>query len=165
MTLEVKKKHKKVYEIVCNVSLHVPSEPDNRFSCKMIAASFTCVKLFVIFVQVNSEFCKVFKDVSHEFYPLRHCQRSNKSTIAVTNVNSLEECADFARNQRGLAFNYSPVERRKENLYQNKTTVDLVELYSCEALKCPEHSNFSSMVNDTRYDYYSLYTHPPRECE
>lgn len=34
------------------------------------------------------------------------------------------------------------------------------ELFNCEILDCPEFKNFSSMVNDTRYDYYSLYSRP-----
>lgn len=131
----------------------------------MILVTLASAVLFTILVQVNSKFCKEFKEVDHEFYPLRHCQRSNKSIIAFLNVDSVKECADFSRNHRGLAFNFSPVERRMENFYKNKSSIDLLEFYSCEVLKCPEYSNFSSMVNDTRYDYYSLYTHPPREFE
>lgn len=36
------------------------------------------------------------------------------------------------------------------------------EFYNCEILACPEFSNFATIVNDTRYDYYSLYTNPIR---
>lgn len=38
-----------------------------------------------------------------------------------------------------------------------------IELYNCEALACPETANFSTIVNDTRFDYYSLYANPPRK--
>ena len=41
--------------------------------------------------------------------------------------------------------------------------IEDIDLYNCEALACPETANFSTMVNDTRFDYYSLYTNPPRK--
>lgn len=31
------------------------------------------------------------------------------------------------------------------------------EFFNCELLACPEFQNFSHIVNDTRFDYYSLY--------
>jgi hypothetical protein len=37
------------------------------------------------------------------------------------------------------------------------------EYYNCQVLGCPEYRNFSTIVNDTRFDYYSLYARPPRE--
>lgn len=129
----------------------------------MIVASFASLFLFASCPLINSKFCNEFKDIHHEFYPLRHCQRSNKTVIAYSNEDSLEDCAEFSRYHRGLAFNFSPIERRKKNLYNIKQAGDLGEFYSCEVLECPEYSNFSSMVNDTRYDYYSLFTHQPRE--
>lgn len=119
--------------------------------------------------------CRDYEDkLEHEFHPLRHCQRSNKSVIAFANVDSLDECIDFARSMSGLAFNYNPKDRFGKNLYEikkmNESTADNIEtdpdeFYNCEILGCPESRNFSSMVNDTRFDYYSLYTRPPRECE
>lgn len=30
-------------------------------------------------------------------------------------------------------------------------------------MSCPEYGNFSEMINDTRYDYYSLYANPARK--
>lgn len=64
--------------------------------------------LLAIFRIVSSQtFCSDFvKRENHTFYPLRHCQRSNKTQIGAINVNSLEKCAQYARNNRALAFNY-----------------------------------------------------------
>jgi hypothetical protein len=130
----------------------------------------------VLFISLTrAKFCKEFEGkVKHEFYPLRHCQRSNKTVIYFTNVESFEDCVEFTRNHRGLAFNFSPLNRFKKNLFelkkQNESSSlkpELVEedFYNCEVLECPEYRNFSSIVNDTRFDYYSLYTRPPRELK
>lgn len=108
-----------------------------------------------------------FQEVEQQFYPLRHCQRSNKTVIAFSSVKSLNQCSDFAIENRALAFNFSPENRSKINLFLkgNGSAGDPGEFYNCEVLECPEYRNLSSMVNDTRFDYYSLYTHPPRESE
>ena len=131
----------------------------------MILQTTICVVLLINLFSANSKFCKEFKDIEHKFYPLRHCQRSNKTVIDFSKVESLNECSEFAREKRALAFNFSPGERIKINLYQkgNESAGDSDDFYNCEALDCPEYQNFSSMVNDTRFDYYSLYTRPPRE--
>lgn len=125
---------------------------------------------FVLFIlQLNitdAKFCKEFGKISHQFHPLRHCQRSNKTVIAFSNESSPELCADFAKLNRGLAFNFSPIKRSTDNQFRNvspdeKSASD--EFFNCEVLECPEFMNFSSVVNDTRFDYYSLYARPPRE--
>ncbi|CRK93451.1 CLUMA_CG006987, isoform A [Clunio marinus] len=111
----------------------------------------------------KSKFCHELEGrVKRDFHPLRHCQRSNKSVIAYMKVESLEECSDFAKLNRGLAFNFSPKGREKNFFATNATfeSSELEEFYNCEVLDCPEYRNFSSIVNDTRFDYYSLYTRP-----
>lgn len=52
-----------------------------------------------------------------------------------------------------------------ENNYTIYTSskAQVSDLFNCEALACPETTNFSTIVNDTRYDYYSLYTNPVRK--
>lgn len=122
---------------------------------------------------INSESSmkKVCRDLQIKkepnYYPLRHCQRSNKTVIAQFNdFDDVEECADFARKSRGLAFNYSPKSRRFRNLYEsdtNKNPQFQEEFNSCEVLECPEQINFTTVVNDTRFDYYSLYAYPVRK--
>lgn len=131
----------------------------------MLIKVIVCATLFLCSSLTEGKFCREFKEVKHEFYPLRHCQRSNKTVIALSNFESPNGCSEFARAHRALAFNYSPGDRRKINLYQkgNISAGDSDVFYNCEALDCPEYRNFSSMVNDTRFDFYSLYTTPPRE--
>lgn len=113
-------------------------------------------------------------EAKYEFYPLRHCQRSNGTIIAFKNVKSIEECANLARDKYGLAFNFQPNNREDENLFdiiKNKSLEKNIkemndvslESYNCQVLECPEYGNFSGMINDTRYDYYSLYTKPIRK--
>lgn len=44
--------------------------------------------------------------------------------------------------------------------YFIKDEDDTEEFFNCELLACPEFSNFSHIINDTRFDYYSLYAIP-----
>lgn len=115
--------------------------------------------------------CKtLLSKTKHEYFPLRHCQRSNKTVIAFTDVETLVECADFAKKNKGLAFNYSSQNRSSKNLFDPpKNESEVVdtkfqhEFHNCEVLACPEYRNFSTVVNDTRYDYYTLYAYPVRK--
>lgn len=106
----------------------------------------------------------------HIYAPLRHCQRSNMTVIGWEDFSSVQKCMEYAKSLRGMAINFSPQDRRKRNRFENKTrswrdeSPDAEEVFfSCQVLNCPEFRNFSSMVNDTRYDYYSLYAFPPRK--
>lgn len=113
-----------------------------------------------------------------KYYPLRHCQRSNEYQIGAKNVPNLEKCVQYAENNFALAFNYGHGRKPKNesidhnliNLFgtlsANRTTIEESEptIYlNCEILACPEVGNLSTMVNDTRYDYYTLYANPIRE--
>lgn len=133
----------------------------------MIAKVIICIMLLNNFSSLNSKSCKEYPKIEHRFHLLRHCQRSNKSIIAFSNVDSLTECSDLARTNRALAFNFSPGDRRKINLFQkgNESLRGSDEFFNCEVLDCPEYRGFPSLVNDTRFDYYSLYTRPPRESK
>lgn len=131
--------------------------------------TIVCISIILEASLISSKLCANRRlEVSLKFYPLRHCQRSNKSVITYSNTESLEECSSFAIKSRGLAFNFSPRDRYKKNLFDiiklNETEAKVEEeFYNCEVLDCPEYKNLSSVVNDTRFDYYSLYTRPPRE--
>lgn len=57
---------------------------------------------------------------SLEFHALRHCQRSNSTTIGLANFRQVKQCADLARRSQGLAFNFAPRERGTINLFLNK---------------------------------------------
>lgn len=116
-----------------------------------------------------------------KYYPVRHCQRSNKTRIAAKNVESLVKCEQFAECNHGLAFNYGHNRKprkkddsnnwmnlfdtiKKEENYANRWNVVTKELelsndpyFNCEVFDCPELGNLSTIINDTRYDYYSIY--------
>lgn len=121
-----------------------------------------------------------------KFHAVRHCQRSNQTRIAAKTVANLEKCIQFTEHNQGLAFNFGhgkrprkksdqndllnlfDVQRDKEKKAKNETKMakkdpakDLKEqiepYFNCEVLSCPEIGNMSSMINDTRYDYYTLY--------
>ncbi|XP_058126386.1 uncharacterized protein LOC131283098 [Anopheles ziemanni] len=121
------------------------------------------------------------KRIVHRFYPLRHCQRSNRTVIGLANVKTVRECANLARHKQALAFNYAPEGRNRSNLFvvalereQNSSSrpspwkptqlpssggveEGFEDFYNCHVLDCPEYRNLSTIVNDTRFDYYSLY--------
>lgn len=114
-----------------------------------------------------------------EFHLLRRCQRSTKQIVDYAYVESLGECKKLARNRKGLAINYA-WETQAANLfnvnvkiengtnfpwkYSRKDVADQPEeFFNCLVFGCPETVNMTAMVNDSRYDYYSLYTNPPRE--
>lgn len=144
---------------------------------------FICIFFGCLTLVSSQLFCSdLLKRNRTKFYPVRHCQRSNKTRIAAKNVANLNKCVQFAEYNQALAFNFGhgkrprkkgdhdgdllnlfDVEREKE---ENKTKIekDLSELvensdpyFNCEVLSCPEVGNMSTMINDTRFDYYSLY--------
>lgn len=114
-----------------------------------------------------------------KFHLLRRCQRSTKKIVEYAYVENPGECKKLARNRKGLAINYA-WETQTANLFtvnvrmENGTTFPRKasrkdvseqpeEFFNCLVLDCPETVNMTSMVNDSRFDYYSLYTNPPRE--
>lgn len=130
---------------------------------------------FLIFFRssfvITFEYCSNFEiQTNHSYYPLRHCQRANGIVIGLRNVKSFEDCVSFAKDRSALALNYRSNNKYNEttnrfDILQSKEMKDAPqEYYNCQLLECPEYGNFSRMVNDTRFDYYSLYTKPPRKC-
>lgn len=144
----------------------------------------TSVALIVCIAFVSSQyFCSdLLKRNQTKFYPVLHCQRSNQTRIAAKNVANLNKCIQYAEDNQGLAFNFGHGKQPKKkggqdgdllNLFdvkrdeeKNKTKLEkgLKELeesndqyFNCEILSCPETGNMSTMINDTRFDYYSLY--------
>lgn len=71
-----------------------------------------CFLSFLITVNNSLNCSKLQSKIKHDFFPLRHCQRSNGNVIGLKNFNSLESCKSFALKQRGLAFNFSDKENR-----------------------------------------------------
>ncbi|KAL5286269.1 hypothetical protein ACFFRR_007737 [Megaselia abdita] len=112
-----------------------------------------------------------------KFHLLRRCQRSTKQIVEYAHVENLGECKRLARNRKGLAINYA-WETQTANLFtvnvkaengtsfprkaNRKDISDQPEqFFNCLVFDCPETVNMTAMVNDSRFDYYSLYTNPP----
>lgn len=71
--------------------------------------------------QVFGYVCSNFSNtIRYNFYPIKHCQRSNKTVIGLYNVKASDECADAARSNKALAFNYAPENRGSINVYALK---------------------------------------------
>ncbi|EJY57799.1 AAEL009338-PB, partial [Aedes aegypti] len=147
-----------------------------------------CLAIYLIVVQatiVSDQTCSRHRQLAkHRFYALRHCQRSNRTIIGLINVKNVGECAEYARKKRGMAFNFGPKDRNETNLFDalkaqqsaksnrssvppkgtDTITTDPEEFFNCQVLECPEYRNLSTIVNDTRFDYYSLYTREPQNA-
>lgn len=157
-----------------------------NFRCiKMHYSNYTHILIFFGCLTIVSSqlFCSdLLKRNRTKFHPVRHCQRSNKTRIAAKNVANLNKCIQFAEHNQALAFNFGHGKRPRKkgdqdgdllNLFdvkrakeENKTKLqkDLHDLeenadpyFNCEVLSCPEVGNMSSLINDTRFDYYTLY--------
>lgn len=140
--------------------------------------------LFLVFtylmgVSRGSLNCPTGKLNPLQFHLVRQCQRAAADeALALENTSSLKECADLAHDMRGLALNYAPggPKRRlnafdqrsfgkqgdKEQRIRSRLSVfeQPGEFFNCHVLKCPQNNTFSGMVNDSRFDYYSLYGRP-----
>lgn len=132
---------------------------------------------FACSLSVAHLFCSdLLKTKPQRFYPVRHCQRSNQTLIAAKNVGNVEKCAQFATHHEAMAFNYGHGKKPRKKTSQNefinlfdvmksknetktfsKKPVEIGPYFNCEVLSCPEIGNMSTMINDTRYDYYTLY--------
>ncbi|XP_017061754.1 uncharacterized protein LOC108101789 [Drosophila ficusphila] len=123
--------------------------------------------------------CPTEKSHSLQFHLVRQCQRASANdALALENTSSLEECTNLAHELRGLALNYSPGgSKRSTNVFEQRpygkegqkqqhirsrfSVFDQPgEFFNCHVLQCPQNSTFSGMVNDSRFDYYSLYGRP-----
>jgi hypothetical protein len=90
-----------------------------------------------------------------KYHLMEKCHRSKLGIAAKANYTSLTSCQKFGIEKRALALNFSPPEAGLEG-------GEPLE-YTCEVLKCAEAETGLSLVNDTRYDYYSIYARPLRK--
>lgn len=73
--------------------------------------------------------------------------------------------------KKALALNFVPlealqdIERERKKMRRKDNGTGSLEpvAYTCEVLKCAEVDGGLSLVNDSRYDYYSLYAKPFRK--
>lgn len=132
---------------------------------------------FAFSPSVAQLFCSdLLKTKPQRYYPARHCQRSNQTLIAAKNVANVEKCAQFATHHGAMAFNYGHGKKPRKKTSQNdfinlfdlmkaknetkthfKKPMEIESYFNCEVLSCPEIGNMSTIINDTRYDYYTLY--------
>ncbi|XP_049866983.1 uncharacterized protein LOC126367487 [Pectinophora gossypiella] len=86
-----------------------------------------------------------------KYHLMEKCHRSKLGIAAKANYTSLTSCQRLGIEKKALALNFSPPE-----------AVGMGEPmdYTCEVLKCAEADGGLSLVNDTRYDYYSIYAKP-----
>ncbi|KAH8309085.1 hypothetical protein KR059_005658 [Drosophila kikkawai] len=123
--------------------------------------------------------CPTEKSHPLQFHLVRQCQRASPdNALALESTSSLEECANLTRELRGLAFNYAPGGPKRHNnlfdlkFFRNETQKQKHmrsqltafeqpgEFFNCHVLQCPQNHSFSGMINDSRFDYYSLYGRP-----
>ncbi|KAF3426297.1 hypothetical protein E2986_13347 [Frieseomelitta varia] len=81
--------------------------------------------------------------------------RSNQLILSRKMVQNVNECRNFASAKKALAFNYGTENDDHElNIgNQNKRRTRRM----CQALECPEIYNFTTLVKDKNYKYYSTY--------
>ncbi|CAH1645174.1 unnamed protein product [Spodoptera littoralis] len=87
-----------------------------------------------------------------KYHLMEKCYRSKLGIVSKANFTSLISCQRLGFEKKGLAINFSP----REAWADSNETID----YTCEVLKCAEADGGLSMVNDSRYDYYSIYAKP-----
>lgn len=110
----------------------------------ILKASFIITLTQVLANEICSSETKAMK-----YHIIEKCHRSKLGTLVKANV-SLVSCQKLGIEKKGLALNFSPPE------------VGGAE-YTCEVLKCAEADGGYSLVNDTKFDYYSIYGKPIRE--
>ncbi|XP_016928006.2 uncharacterized protein [Drosophila suzukii] len=123
--------------------------------------------------------CPTGKSNPLQFHLVRQCQRASADDpLALENTSSLQDCVNLAHEMRGLALNYAPGgAKRRKNIYDERSFgkesqkqqhirsrlsvfEQPGEFFNCHVLQCPQNNTFSGMVNDSRFDYYSLYGRP-----
>lgn len=110
---------------------------------------FLCISLIFQISSIAVRQCS-FLTPHFKFYKVRNCYKSNKTAIALKSVSEVGECMKFAREKKGLAFNFSP-----GGVFLNDTQLNVYA--NCEVLGCPETTNSTTFVPDPSFDYYTAY--------
>ncbi|XP_068147507.1 uncharacterized protein [Drosophila tropicalis] len=107
-----------------------------------------------------------------KFYLVRKCQRASADdALALENTPTLNECINLALQLRGMALNYAPIDKLRKVFNISQLQKDARshltvwqqpgDFFNCHILQCPQNLSFSQMINDSRFDYFSLYGRPP----
>ncbi|XP_036331488.1 uncharacterized protein LOC118743095 [Rhagoletis pomonella] len=145
---------------------------------------FACLLFLLVGINLNKTACTRKSHLDHlKFSLVRTCQRSTMPAIAYENVVNLEDCVRAAKSARGLALNFGTSARGKYEVFEILLTEQQLEQitrpnesrysenrlsvwqrpqehFNCHILACPENNTMRNLVNDSRYDYYSLYGEP-----
>ncbi|XP_019890868.1 uncharacterized protein LOC101895417 isoform X2 [Musca domestica] len=114
-----------------------------------------------ILTTIYSLICRDSKaDLRYHFYLLAESHRSLGEKLHIENVDSLETCKQLTRLYKGLAFNYGPKDRLRNkagNTSRDHYWEQAQLYFNCHVLKCPERESSKTLINDSSFNYYSLY--------
>ncbi|XP_002050359.2 uncharacterized protein [Drosophila virilis] len=126
--------------------------------------------------ELNALRCPAENAAPLQFQLVRQCQRAaTTEALALESTPTLEACMKLARELRGLALNYAPggperrtnrFEQQPRDAYDKEARKRLTvfeqpaDFFNCHVLQCPQNISFAGMLNDSRFDYYSLYGRP-----
>ncbi|XP_076675715.1 uncharacterized protein LOC143372917 [Andrena cerasifolii] len=101
--------------------------------------------------------CQINSRQLPQYKLVRSNARSTQLILSRRTVRNLNECKAFALAKKALAFNYGletdPFEWDLNVRSRNAET----SRNMCQALQCPEIHNFTTLVRDRNYKYYSIY--------
>ncbi|CAK9829597.1 CD209 antigen-like protein D [Anthophora retusa] len=119
--------------------------------------------IFVYFVTpstlclIKCDSCSQINSRELPYYRLTKSNaRSNQLIFSTATVQNISECRKFAWIKKALAFNYGlEIDYYEWNIStqnRSRTTRKV-----CQVLQCPEIYNFTTVVQDKSYKYYSMY--------
>ncbi|XP_059061840.1 uncharacterized protein LOC131854716 [Achroia grisella] len=115
---------------------------------------FIWILQLLLFISVlsNMRCSNEFPPILPKYHLMEKCHRSKLGLAAKARYTSLISCQRLAIEKKALSLNFSPPEAAE-------SMKDPLE-YTCEVLKCAEVDGGTSLTNDMRFDYYSLYAKP-----
>ncbi|XP_013200377.1 uncharacterized protein LOC106142962 [Amyelois transitella] len=122
---------------------------------KKILYKWTTVFIFVAInlqIEANTKCSSNSPPIVPKYHLMEKCYKSKLGITAKAKYTSLISCLRLAIEKKALSLNFSPPEAVK----MMKEPLE----YTCEVLKCAEADGGLSLINDTRFDYYSLYAKP-----
>ncbi|XP_061708191.1 uncharacterized protein LOC133518490 isoform X2 [Cydia pomonella] len=114
----------------------------------------------IITTSANTKCSSESTPVVPKYYKIEKCQRSKLGIAAKANYTTLSSCQRLGIEKKALALNFVPPEVLKKAGKKKRVNETEPLEYTCEVLKCAEVDGGLSLVNDSRYDYYSIYAKP-----
>lgn len=87
---------------------------------------------------------------SPKFKLVKNNARLENHIVTRKEISTLEECSALAITKKALAFNFSPILRKKHS--------DFMTRFNCQVLACAEVKSLDSVIDDKRFNYYSAYS-------